>query len=320
MTISSQFAASQKIVLAKIEGTYGSEPTPTVSANAIEVMDLQVTYPFEVLERNLLHEDMSQTKPLTGKRMAEISFTCELKGGGTRGTPGRLSPLLKSCKMNESAKGGVSVIYNPGSTNYSCTIYVYDVNSTTSGKYLLHKFYGCVGNVEFSFKAGQIATAKFSMKGLYTRPADVDDPGTPAYEATEPVPVKSATLTFGTEAGLIIDEIQIMLGNEVSERPDVNSVNSIKGFVVTARKPTGSINPEQTLIAEKDFFDDLEDKTSMILDLTVGNLSGNTILISGVNLTLDKISLSNRNGLGAFDIPVHFNRTSGNDEFHIKET
>jgi hypothetical protein len=317
MTIASQFNDKQRIVLVKIETTYGSDPTPTVAANAIEVKGLSIQYPFDVLERDLQHEDMSQDAPVTGKRMAEISFEMELKGGGTRGTASKISPLLKACRMTEDAVAATKVAYVPGAVNYSCTIYVYDVNVTASANYLLHKFLGCVGNAEISMKAGQIPTIKFSFKALYTKPSDVADPGTPVYESTLPPVVKSASMTWGTEAGLIIEDIQVMLNNVIAERPSINSATSIAGYTVTGRKPTGNINPEKTLIAEYDFFDDLEDKNAKALQTTAGAVSGNIIMISATNVTVDKINIANRNGIGTLDLPVHFNRVAGNDEFSL---
>ena len=319
MTIASRFVDKQRIVTAKIETTYGVDAVPTIAANAIECKDLSESFPFEAIDRDIYKEGMSNDAPLAGKRMAEISLTVELKGSGTRGTAGRLSPLLQAAGFKETVNAGASVIYGPGELQKSCTIYVYDVNVNT-GNYLLKKYVGCVGNPDANLKAGVPGYVKLAQKALYTKPVDVADPGTPTYEATIPPVVKSAAVKWGSELLLVLDEIQFALGNEIVERPDINSANSITGYLITGRKPTGSINPEKTLIAEHDFFDELEDKTKCLLQATIGSVSGNIVMVSGASCTIDKISLANRNGIGIFDIPIRFNRTVDSDEIFIKMT
>lgn len=319
MTITTSILTKTNIVLAKIETMYGTDSTPTVADNAIEVEDLKIAYPFEMNERNLMHEDISQVQPLVGERSADISFTVEFKGSGTKGTAGKHSPLYQACGMEEAVSAGVSVIYNPDKPDESCTIYVYRVNAGT-GNYKLHKFTGCIGNPEWIWDAGKIAKVKFSFKALYVAPSDVADPGTPDYEATTGVVCSGMTATIDAITDLIIATVNLNLGNEISKRPDILNANSLKGFKIVGRKPTININPEEVLVADQDFFGDITGNTVNAIVLEVGSTEGNVLRVSGTKVSWHTVSIGDRNGLSTYEIEGRLNRVSGNDEFFIKMT
>jgi len=320
MTKTSAFLDKQKLLLAKIESTYGTDPTPAFNANEVEAFDISINYPFEVLERNLNREDISQTAPISGKQLVEISFTCEVKGSGTRGTAGRLSPLLKACNFTEALTGSTSAVYATASTPYSCTIYFYEVNATTSGNYKLHKITGCKGDVSFENVAGQIPIAKFNFKGLFNKPSDVSDPGNPTYETTDPNVVSNATFTFDSDTSMIIESMTINVGNEISERPSVNNVRGVHSYIITGRKPTMNINPEVVLESELDFWGNLSGSSSVAASLFISGATGNQVLFEMPVVTIDSIAAGNRNGMSIMDIPCHLGASSGNDEITITIT
>jgi len=317
MAVTSSFVTNQKILLAKIESTYGTDPTPALAANEVEAMDIAVSYPFELLERNIQKENLNATRPLTGKQMIEISFTCELKNGGTAGTSGRLSPLIQACGRHETIAVGTSVIYSNKSIGLkSCTIYLYEVNNTSSGNYLLHKLVGCVGNFEIISEAGQVAKIQFSFKAKYTKPTDVSDPGSPTYETTDGIVVNSSALTLDAEGELVVQAANFNLGNEIIERPDMDDSTSIHSFKITGRKPTLQLNPETVLVGEYDFFDDLENAEQVAFQQTIGSTAGNIVLLSGAKVSLDNVAFGDRNGMNVMDLPFHVNET----ELRIKMT
>lgn len=315
MAITSLFRKKNRIVLAKLETTYGVDAVPTVADNAIEAVDdISMNTPFEVIETNKLSSDKSKSKPITGKVSSEINFSLYLTGSGTRGTAGRDAPLWKACGEDVAASAGVKVTHHPTNTNYSCTIYVYDVNP--NGNYLLRKFVGCVGNVVREGRAGQLATAKFSFKGLYTKPSDVSNPGTPVYDSVDPITVESASLQFGAETGLVVESFSLDNGNEITERNSISAENSIEGFAITAFGPKVTINPEQTLIGELDLYGICKAKTESLLKIDFGSLSGNEVMISGAKCVINTINVIDRNGLSALELALSLNKTNGDDQFH----
>ena len=95
-------------LLAKIESSYGSNPTPVAGSNAIQVTDIEVT-PIEADNVQAptfqgFLGNSTQGTLLANKRVA-VSFGAELSGSGAAGTASALSPLLKSCGLSETIVG-----------------------------------------------------------------------------------------------------------------------------------------------------------------------------------------------------------------------
>lgn len=311
------FLMKQRILLAKEESVYGSDPTPTVAANALEAKNIRFNYEPNILERDIQRDDLSPSEPVMGKRSVAVSFECELKGSGAQGTAPAIGDLLEACGFTEVVSAGSSVAYSPSSsTMKSVTLYVYDVNRTGSN-FKLHKATGCRGNVNFVFEAGQIARAEFSFKGKYNIPTDVSDPGSPTYESTKPPIVQSANFTINSETDLVVQGVNVDMGNEVSDRDDINSSASLKGFEITGRKPNGSFNPEAVTVATYDFWSDWVAATARALSIQVGSTNGNKVTFSAPKVTLDQISDADRNGILTNEVPFRCARNNGNDEVTI---
>ncbi len=90
-------------LLAKIEGTYGTDSVPTGSADAILVRDLTVT-PIEadVVGRDVLRAYMGESDQLIANRRAAIQFDLELAGAGIAGAAPAYAPILRSCNLTQS--------------------------------------------------------------------------------------------------------------------------------------------------------------------------------------------------------------------------
>ena len=113
-------------LLAKIESSYGSDPSPVAGSNAIQVTDIEVT---QIESDNVQASafqgflgNSTRGTLLANKRVA-VTFGAELSGSGSAGTASALSPLLKSCGLSESIVSSTSVTYAPVSASFSsCTI------------------------------------------------------------------------------------------------------------------------------------------------------------------------------------------------------
>ncbi|MCK9324722.1 MAG: phage tail tube protein [Bacteroidales bacterium] len=314
------FRSLQKVMLVKEETEYGTDPTPTVAANAIEAIDIKVNYSGEVLERGVSLKSLSPKNAVLGKRWCEVTFSCELKGSGTAGTAPRIGDLLQACGFSEGADVGSSVVYAPASTGHkSVTIYVYDIQAET-GNSRLHQITGARGNVSFTFEAGVIAKAEFTMQGLAETMTDVTTPDDPTYETTDAPIVQSSAFTLNAVATLVAQSVSIDLGNEVSQREDIRAAGGLKGFLINSRKPSGSFNPEAVLALTYDFYTDWVNAAERALSLVVGSTAGNICTVTAPKLTIDGISESDRNGIRTEDIPFRLAGDEGNDELVLTFT
>ena len=77
----------KRLILAETETSYGTDPTPTVSSNAIQVRNVEVT-PLEVetVNRELIRPYLGQAEQLLASERVLINFEVELTGSGTAGT------------------------------------------------------------------------------------------------------------------------------------------------------------------------------------------------------------------------------------------
>ncbi len=311
------FFSNKRILLAKEESVYGTDPTPDVSNNAIDAEKIEIAYEGDVLERNPMRGHLSPVEPGLGKRSIKISFDVEIKGSGAAGTAAKLGDLLEACGFAETVSAGSSVLYAPSSTTMkSVTLYLYDLQD--SGSATLHKIKGARGTVAINAEAGMFAKFSFTFYALYTLPSDVAAPSAPTYGSVKPPVVESATLTLNSITSLIVQAISLDMQNQVQASDDINSVSGISGFNITGRKPTGKIAPEAVTLAAYDFWTDWGAATARAASVVIGSVAGNKVTITMPKLTIDNIQAGERSGILIRDLPFRASANSGNDEVTIK--
>lgn len=308
-----------RFILAKEESVYGTDPTPTPAANAIEAINVNVSYQGDIIERDVMRSNISPLAPRIGKRWVEVTFDCELKNGGTKGTACKLGDLIEACGYSETVSAGSSVLYSPSSQSHkSVTIYVYDAVSSTSS--VLHKITGARGSFSLKIEAGAIATASFTFKGKYNAPTDVAAPTAPTYEATVPPIVESSQFMLNSVSTLIAQAINVDLNNELVDEEDLNSANAIAGFLITGRKPSGTMNPEEVLVATYPFVADWVAANQRAMSVVIGATAGNIVTVSAPKVTIDSVGDGDRNGIKTQELPFRCSQNAGNDELTLNFT
>lgn len=93
----------KRAILAKIETTYGVDPVPTGSANAILMSNLTVS-PMEMTlaQRNNIKAYLGNNPSVLAAIYAKVSFDVELAGSGTAGTAPAFGALLRACALSET--------------------------------------------------------------------------------------------------------------------------------------------------------------------------------------------------------------------------
>lgn len=183
------------VLLAKIEATYGLDPTPAGATDAMLISNVSIN-PLNAqnVSRDLITGYMGGFQQLVGNRFVECSFDIELVGAGTAGTAPAWSPLMKACGFTETVTATTRVDYVPVSTAFSSvTFYYYDDG-------LLHKVSGARGNVQFKMGAGGRPVMSFSFKGLYSAPTATSNasPTLTGFKVPEVVAeANTADLTLG---------------------------------------------------------------------------------------------------------------------------
>jgi len=304
---------NKSILLAEVESTYGTDPTPTTSANAVQVFEVEITPEIDMLERRDFGVTLSRLKELGGKRRVTVSFTTEIRGSGTAGTAPEIDPLLEACGLLGVNTPSTSEVYAPVDDSWkSCTIWVYKDG-------LVHKVNGCVGNYEIDLVAGETGKIKWEFMGLYNTPEDLSFPTAQTVSSTVPPVCKGLTATFDSYAACV-ENINIKSNNTITERPCLTATHGIAGFQITDRNPEGSFTPEATLLATKNFWTKFEANTNQALSVAVGSTAGNILTITASQCISRSIAYADRDGIVAHEIGFQLARSTAKDEISLSYT
>lgn len=297
----------RRTILAKTETSYGVDPTPTGSANAILIRNLNVTpLNAEVVSRDLVRGYLGNSEQLIASKYVQLDFEVELAGSGTAGTAPAYNVLMKACGLAET--DGVSdVVYAPVSSGFgSATIY-FNIDG------VLHKVTGARGNMEVSINARAIPFMKFTFTGIYNAPTDAALP-TVDYSAFQTPLAANTSNTTGFEfldfAG-VLESLSLNLGNEISYRSLIGS----ESVIMTDRKVSGTAVFEAPLTATKNFFEAALASVLGNLTITHGTVAGNKFQIDSSNIDIANPTYTDNNGIHMLSVPfVAVPSSAGNDE------
>lgn len=93
----------REVLLAKIESVYGTDPTPTGAANAIQAYNINPT-PIEqiLVSRERVLPYKGNFDNLVAANYGGIEFEVEIAGAGTAGTAPGYGPLLRACGFGQA--------------------------------------------------------------------------------------------------------------------------------------------------------------------------------------------------------------------------
>lgn len=296
----------QAVVLAEIDVTYGTDPTPTGAANAILTTQPQIKLLTDKVERNFVKPTLSPLAPALAGEIFEVSFDTELVGSGAAGTPPVFGPLLRACGLSETIAAGTSVTYAPVSTAFeSATIYVY-----LDG--ILHKLISCRGDVSLNAEVGKYAILSWRMQAKYVAPVDIAM-ATPTYASVTPPRCLSATLTLGGDT-IVATKLALAMNNELFRRDDFNEVTGVKTIEIGGRKPNGSLDPETPLLAAKNYWTEFYTREAQALSMVIGASAGNICTITAPKCVYDDVSYGERGPARIYNVPFTCQYNSGDDE------
>lgn len=304
----------KRLILAKIEATYGTDPTPT-GAEAILVRNLEITpLEAETVSRELIRPYLGASDQLLAQTRVSINFEVELAGSGTAGTAPAYSALMKSCGLSETVVASTSVTYAPISASFS-SVTIYFNNDG-----ILHKITGARGTFVLNGEVGQIPTIAFTFTGIYNAPTDTA-PATPTYsnQATPGIFKQGTTTNFQlfSYAGAL-QSINFDLANEIIYR---ELVGGSKEILITNRAPNGTVVLEAPTIAAKDYFAAAISTATGNLTFQHGQTAGNIVTLTASQADLSGPTYSDQDGIQMLSIPyIAVPTSAGNNELSLAYT
>lgn len=302
----------KKTILAKIETSYGVDPTPTGAANAILARNVSIT-PLE----SELHDRGPHAVPyfgdngaIPGSASVKLDFEVEIAGSGAAGTAPAWDALMRMCARSSNNNPGVSQVYNPVSGAFESVYLYFNLDG------VLHKLAGVRANVTHEYSHNAIPVFKFSVMGNYVPPSDAALPTLTLTAWQKPVPVNKVNTTFSLHGyNAIMSALSIDEGLVVNHRDYVNSTEQVR---VSGRKTKGSVTIEAGLIAAKDWFALARAGTTGVLQLVQGTTAGNIVQLDGPAVQLGNPSYDDADGVTMLKMDLMFLPTSaGNNELTV---
>ena len=288
----------KRLIVIEKETTYGTDAAPD-GADAILVRDLSITpQSSDVVSRNLIRPYLGASQQLLANTRVECTFSVELVGSGSAGTPPQYGKALEACGLNETTSAGTSVKYEPKSDSFDSITIHYNIDGVR------HKMTGCRGSVSLSATVGEVPSLDFTFTGIYNAPDDTAIL-TPTYaNQDDPVLFKNGnTSSFQllSYAGAL-QSFSFDLGNSTTYR---ELVGGSKEVLITDRASTGSVSIEAVSIGTKDYFASAVDDDAALgnLQFTHGSNAGNIVQFTSSKIDIGDIAYGDSDGIAMLEIP-----------------
>ena len=305
----------KRSILAKAESSYGSDPTPTGSANYVQVIDLNIEpIVSDEVSRDLIRPYMGNYEVIPANTRVNVTFDVEMAGSGSAGTAPKYGAILKACGLSETVVSSTSVTYAPVTTpSDSVTLFVnYDG--------IRHKVTGARGTFSLNCEVNNIPRISFSLTGIFNAPTDTALPTVTVSNQASPLIFKNGSTSnfaiFGFAAAL--QSWNLDFNNEVIYR---ELVGGTKEVLITDRRPSGTAVIESPALSAHNFFTDYTGTSTGTNTWLHGTVAGNKVTVSCPQTDLGQPTYEDSDGITMLNLPFYATPTdAGSDEFSLAFT
>lgn len=261
----------KKLLLCKVEATYGTDSAPTNVANAFQTRNVKVTpltgeqLSYE-LDKATFGADPSE---MVGQH-GVLEFEVLAGGAGTAGNAPAYAAALLACGYAEDLDPGVEAVYTPQDE---------DPDSVTLWWYhglTLHKFVGGRGSVQLVCAKRKYPVWKFRFMGLYSTPTAGTVPVPTLTAFVKPLAFSAASVSasiFGVTVGAHEATFDFGQSANFYEHSEEESIQ------IEDREGQVNIQIEAPEIATRNFYNDASVSTSGAVSYVHGTTAGNIIEI-----------------------------------------
>lgn len=309
-------------VLAKVETSYGTDPTPTGTANSMLVSNLSIN-PLNAgnVDRALIRAYYGASEQLLGTAYVEMGFDVEIAGAGTAGVAPAWGPLLKACGWAETVTTSTRVEYLPTTPGTdSVTVYWYDDG-------VLHKGLGARGTFTIKATVGIKPVFSFRFLAIDGGISATSNATTTLTAFKTPLVVTDTNTgdiqfngTYGTAPAITngtsytsqgIDELDI--GNAVVHTPLLGG----ESVDITDRSMSAKFSLDLTAAAEVTFMTNVKAATLQSFGIIHGTATGNRVMLFAPAVQLINPKKADVNGRRLIGFDSRFTPSTGNDELRI---
>lgn len=307
-------------ILAKIETTEGTDPTPTGAADAMLVSNL-TSNPLNAnnVDRDIIRPFLGGSEQLVGTHYVELGFDVELAGSGAAGTAPAWGCLLRACAFAETITASTAVEYSPiTNSQESVTVYWYDDG-------VLHKMTGAKGTFELKAGIGERPVLSFKFTGVYNAPTAASAPSLTLTGWKKPLVITDTNsgdilfgCTYATQAiagGTAIPSkgLSFDMANTVPFIPLLGG-DSVD---ITNRQPTFKAEFDMTAAQEVTKYTEVLANTTQAVGFKHGTTAGNMIELFMPNVQLINPGMGDYEGRRMVTFDGRVTPSAGNDDVTI---
>jgi len=180
-----------------------------------------------------------------------------------------------------------------------------------------HSIPGARGTFSLELPNGAPGILNFTLSGRYVRPAEMSQP-VPDIDPTLPPLATNIGLCLGNYEPQGVTSVSFDLANNVVRDEDINAPDGVRGFSITSRRPTGSLDPKADSLSNMNPFELWETGVSARIQALVGTAPGNRILvIAPAAQHSDAPAYADRDGHQSYSLSFVLNGDKGDDEFQL---
>jgi hypothetical protein len=301
----------QVAVLAKTETTYGTDATPTGSANAILFQDVEWTpMDHDEVERPRVRPYYGNPAVVVMAKRSLLTGSVDLAGSGTAGTAPAWGTLMKACSMLESVTAGTNTTYTPKSRSTgSATLYHY-LDGT------LHKGLGARGDWSVTIAAKAIPKLTFSMQGMYAPATAVALPTVTLTGWKDAPPVGFSDTPTATIGGVDVKLASFTYSHGVQLA--FRDLPNARSIVPSGWQSTAEITFEAPDALATDFFAQVGNDTNVTIEH--GTTAGNIVKFEMFKATITKPRYSNSDNVAMLTLTLRPLPNTGDDQVKITVT
>jgi hypothetical protein len=299
-----------KVLLCKMESTYGVDSVPTNLANVIVAQNVDINpLEMETDDYTPVSDTFGSNEMIVGAVWSTISFDVLLCGGGTPlGTPPNHGPLLRACGWAQTVHGTTDVTYGLVSKGEESICMYYYMDG------VLQKMLGIRGSISENWQARKAPRMTFKGIGLNVPMIDAALPVPTLPTIPRPMAMNKANtvLTIGGYAARL-SSFTIDQNNDVQYR----NLTGREDVSIVGRNMSGKVVVELPLVAEKDFLGAAglcTLATPSAMSIVHGTAAGNIITRTLPRVQLMKPKPRVEQGVLMLECDLHIARNAGNDE------
>lgn len=298
-----------KIILAKIETTYGTDSVPA-TADGVLASNVEIR-PMEGSEesRDLIQAFLGGQEEFVKELHVVLTYSTELVGSGAAGTVPGWGPLARACGLAETISAGVSVTYTPVSASMESISHYFWIDETR------HIITGCRGSAQIVVDAQGIPKINWTFTGLWTNPAQASQVAPTLTGFKDPIiATNTNTPTFTINSvDMVMRNFNFDFGNDVQQRFLVGK----EEILIVDRAETITTQVEAVVLTTLDPFALAQAKTKVPVVLTHGTTAGEISTINAPSCQIGRPDYANEQGALEWPLTLKPIPVNGNDQFSL---